>query len=159
MSASTHGTPASGYGTDLIRLICFEHIYGYTFPCTHQQGATRMTSTHPAGGATCWPNDVDADRHTIYRWCCIPPGPWVQGILSQPRESTGVTCALSGLGLPTELGCDGSQASICIQLGGGGGLKIYILDRSLDVVWAWRGSRSDLNFKHVNSVCSNTSGI
>ena len=125
MSASTHGTPASGYGTDLLRLVCFEHIYGYTFPCTHQQGATRMTSTHPAGGATCWPNDVDADRHTIYRWCCIPPGPWVQGILSQPRESTGVTCALSGLGLPTELGCDGSQASICIQLGGGGGLKIY----------------------------------
>jgi len=99
MSASTHGTPASGYGTDLLRLICFEHIYGYTFPCTHQQGATRMTSTHPAGGATCWPNDVDADRHTIYRWCCIPPGPWVQGILSQPRESTGVTCALSGLGI------------------------------------------------------------
>ena len=34
-----------------------------------------------------------------------------------------MTCALSGLGLPTELGCDGSQASICIQLGEGGGLK------------------------------------
>ena len=72
MSASTHGTPASGYGTDLLRLVCFEHIYGYTFPCTHQQGATRMTSTHPAGGATCWPNDVDADRHTNIHGAAYP---------------------------------------------------------------------------------------
>ena len=79
MSASTHGTPASGYGTDLLRLICFEHIYGYTFPCTHQQGATRMTSTHPAGGATCWPNDVDADRHTNIHGAAYPPDPGPRG--------------------------------------------------------------------------------
>ena len=60
-----------------------------------------------------------------YPWCCIPPDPESRGSCPS-QKSTGVTCALSGLGLPTELGCDGSQASICIQLGEGGGLKIYV---------------------------------
>ena len=91
MSATTHGTPASGYGKDLIRLVCFEHIYGYTFPCTHQQGATRMTSTHPAGGATCWPNNVDANRHTNIHGAAYPRTLGARDlILSLSAHATGV---------------------------------------------------------------------
>ena len=58
------------YGPQTSCMLCA--YYGYTFPFTHQQGATRMTSTHPAGGANCWPNDVDADRHTNIHGAAYP---------------------------------------------------------------------------------------